>query len=74
MPRIATTDTFATETVYGNEVRRFVKAGDVVPDLWEVDASDVEDVADVSPREPGVGTEVQEARHRRAKAKKSEDK
>jgi len=46
MPRTAKTDTYATETTYGVPVQRFVRAGDVVPDAWEVDAKDVEDVPD----------------------------
>jgi len=41
--RKAAKDTYATETLYGVPIRRFVRAGDKIPDTWDVDAADVED-------------------------------
>jgi len=51
MARRAIRDTFGIEPIYGNEVRRFVKAGTLVPDHYtQVPTEDVaEESAIISP-------------------------
>lgn len=70
MPRRAVKDTYATENVYEVPVRRFVRAGDVVPDAWDVDKADVEDVEDVEDQgttEPAPEVEEKPAARKKAK-------
>ena len=43
--RKAAKDTYATETLYGVPIRRFVRAGDKIPDTWDVADVDVEDAS-----------------------------
>lgn len=65
MARKATRDTYGIEIVGGVEVRRLVKAGDVIPDTYSVEGGSVEGGpaeapaagADATaPPNPGVGT------------------
>jgi hypothetical protein len=44
MARVATKNTYGIETIGGVEVRRLVKAGDPVPDHYEVDGDAVREV------------------------------
>ena len=44
MARIATRDTYAVDRASGEEVRRVVKAGDIVPEHYELEAGDTREV------------------------------